>query len=204
MSDTLYLQIDQNVEVTHPHVYLQDVAQLSCSNDKVLNRCRVLPVANLDPGKPGRYVFSVTDLIELIQKKEENLDINAIGEASFIVTYQEETGKSELWAWIKAAVICLATFFGTAFAIMSFNNDVDVTKLFEQIYLQMTGNQSNGFTVLEVTYSIGIGAGVLFFFNHFGRIRIDQDPTPMQVQMRVYEDDVNATVIEKDGKGKEQ
>ena len=87
---------------------------------------------------------------------------------------------------------------------MSFNNDVDVTKLFEQIYLQMTGNQSNGFTVLEVTYSIGIGAGVLFFFNHFGRIRIDQDPTPMQVQMRVYEDDVNTTVIEKDGKGKEQ
>ena len=48
MSDTLYLQIDQNIEVHHPHVYLQDVAQLSCSNAKVLNRCRVLPVANLE------------------------------------------------------------------------------------------------------------------------------------------------------------
>ena len=114
MSDTLYLQIDQNVEVHHPHVYLQDVAQLSCSNSKVLNRCRVLPVANLEPGKPGRYVFSVVDLIELIQKKEENLDISALGEASFLVTYREEAVKRKVWTWVKAVIICMATFFGTA------------------------------------------------------------------------------------------
>ena len=29
MSDTLYLQLDQNIEVTNPHVYLQDIAALS-------------------------------------------------------------------------------------------------------------------------------------------------------------------------------
>ena len=204
MSDTLYLQIDQNVEVHHPHVYLQDVAQLSCSNSKVLNRCRVLPVANLEPGKPGRYVFSVVDLIELIQKKEENLDISALGEASFLVTYREEAVKSKVWTWVKAVIICLATFFGTAFAIMSFNNDVDLTTLFGQIYQQVTGAKSSGFTILEITYSIGIGAGVLFFFNHFGSMKLTQDPTPMQVQMRVYEDDVNTTIIEKVERGKEQ
>lgn len=56
MSDTLYIQTEQNVEVHHPHVYLQDIAKLSCSNAKILNRLRVMPVANLDPDKPGRYV----------------------------------------------------------------------------------------------------------------------------------------------------
>ena len=50
MSDTLYIQTEQNVEVHHPHVYLQDIAKLSCSNAKILNRLRVMPVANLDPG----------------------------------------------------------------------------------------------------------------------------------------------------------
>ena len=44
--------------------------------------------------------------------------------------------------------------------------------------------------------SVGIGLGVLFFFNHFGRKKITQDPTPMQVQMRLYEDDVDTTIIE--------
>ena len=34
MSDTLYLQLDQNIEVTNPHVYLQDIAALSMSDPK--------------------------------------------------------------------------------------------------------------------------------------------------------------------------
>ena len=42
MSDTLYLQLDQNIEVTNPHVYLQDIAALSMSDPKILNRLRVL------------------------------------------------------------------------------------------------------------------------------------------------------------------
>ena len=63
MSDTLYLQLDQNIQVSHPHVYLQDVAKLSCTDSKILNRLRVMPVINLPPDKPGRYVMSVMDLI---------------------------------------------------------------------------------------------------------------------------------------------
>ena len=38
--------------------------------------------------------------------------------------------------------------------------------------------------------------GVLLFFNHFGHLKLSDDPTPMQVQMRTYEDDVNQTLIE--------
>ena len=48
----------------------------------------------------------------------------------------------------------------------------------------------------EVTYSIGIGVGVVLFFNHFGRRKLTQDPTPMEVEMRTYEDDVDTTIIE--------
>ena len=36
----------------------------------------------------------------------------------------------------------------------------------------------------------------LLFFNHFGHLKLSDDPTPMQVQMRTYEDDVNQTLIE--------
>lgn len=64
MSDTLYLQLDQNIEVTNPHVYLQDIAALSMSNPKILNRLRVMPVIVLDGTKPGRYVMSVSDLLK--------------------------------------------------------------------------------------------------------------------------------------------
>lgn len=69
MSNTLYLQLDQNIEVTNPHVYLQDIAALSMADAKKLNRLRVMQVMVLDPAKPGRYVMSVSDLLKMIQKQ---------------------------------------------------------------------------------------------------------------------------------------
>ena len=78
---------------------------------------------------------------------------------------------------------------------------MDVSKLFGNIYQMFTGNASNGFTVLEITYSIGIGIGVVFYFNHFGRRKLTQDPTPMEVQMRLYEEDVDTTIIEEEERG---
>lgn len=196
MSDTLYIQTDMNVEVDHPRVYLQDVAKLSGSNSKVVDKCRVLPVMDLTAGQPGRYVISMIDIIHEIQKKDPDLEVTHIGEPSFIVTYEREKQQHVFFSWVKTAFVCLISFFGTAFSIMTFNTDVDINKLFAQVYEQMTGKPAPGFSILEITYSLGIGLGVLFFFNHFGSKKLTQDPTPMQVQMRVYEDDVNNTIIE--------
>lgn len=196
MNDTLYIQLDANVEVHHPHVYLQDIAKMSCTNPKLLNRLRVLPVIHLDPQKPGRYVMSVMDLVELIRQKSPDLTITPIGETTFIITYEKAAPQHLLFRYVKIAAVCLASFFGAAFSIMTFNTDADVGTLFSQIYTQVTGKSSSGFTILEISYSVGLGLGVLFFFNHFGHMKITSDPTPMQVQMRKYEDDVNLTIVE--------
>ena len=204
MSDTLYIQTEENVEVHHPHVYLQDIAKLSCSNSKILNKLRVMPVENLQPDKPGRYVISVMDLIKEIQQKEPDLDITTIGEPTFLITYQKEGTVNIVLRWCKVVFVCLATFFGAGFSIMTFNNDVDIPALFEQIYTQVTGQASDGFSILEISYSVGIGLGVLFFFNHFGRMKLTDDPTPMQVQMRLYENDVNTTIMEDNSRNQEQ
>lgn len=88
------------------------------------------------------------------------------------------------------------TFCGAAFSMMAFNNDVDVTKMFGQIYESLTGAESSGFTVLEITYSIGVIIGILTFFNHFGKKKFTVDPTPMEVEMRLYENDIQTTLLE--------
>ena len=38
--------------------------------------------------------------------------------------------------------------------------------------------------------------GIIVFFNHIGGRRITKDPTPIEVEMRVYETDVNKALIE--------
>ena len=196
MNAVLYMQIDANIQIKHPHIYLQDIARLSCSDSKILNRLRVMPVINLKPDAPGRYVMSVMDLVDKIQQKEPDLTVTPLGETDFILTYEKPGSQNLIFHWLKIALVCLITFFGAAFSIMTFNADVDVEKLFQQIYFQVTGQNSSGFTPLEIAYSAGLGLGILFFFNHFGHRKITADPTPMQVQMRKYEDDVNTTITE--------
>lgn len=196
MNAVLYMQIDANIQIKHPHIYLQDIARLSCSDSKILNRLRVMPVINLKPDAPGRYVMSVMDLVDKIQQKEPDLTVTPLGETDFILTYEKPGSQNLIFRWLKIALVCLVTFFGAAFSIMTFNVDADVEKLFQQIYFQVTGQNSSGFTPLEIAYSVGLGLGILFFFNHFSHRKVTADPTPMQVQMRKYEDDVNTTITE--------
>ena len=135
MSDTLYLQLDQNIEVTTPHVYLQDIAALSMSDPKILNRLRVMPVIVLDAEKPGRYVMSVSDLLKKIRKLEPSIDISPIGETDFIITYRISTAKGKLFpVYKKSFLLCLVSFFRLPlFPIMTFNNDVDMGSLFNLV-----------------------------------------------------------------------
>ena len=65
-----------------------------------------------------------------------------------------------------------------------------------QVYELLTGTKSAGFTILEFTYCIGIVIGILTFFNHFGKKRLSVDPTPMEVEMRLYENDIQTTLVE--------
>lgn len=65
---------------------------------------------------------------------------------------------------------------------------------FSVFYLDRT--LPNGKTVLEGTYSVGIFLGIVLFFNHFSHFQISDDPTPLEVQMRIYEKDVNTAIIE--------
>ena len=97
---------------------------------------------------------------------------------------------------VKVVFVSVLSFFGAAFSIMAFNNDVDAPKLFDQIYTQIMGNKPDGFTILELTYSLGLAVGILIFFNHFGKKKFTVDPTPMEVEMRLYENDIQTTLIE--------
>ncbi|UWP60284.1 stage V sporulation protein AA [Ruminococcus gauvreauii] len=204
MSTMLYLQTDKNIRVSSPDVYLKDIANLSCSDPAVLAKMQALKIRTIKEEQYGRYPMAVTDIVKKIQALDSNVDVTHIGEPNFIMTFEDPSKKRRLISVIKIIFVCIVTFIGTAFSIMTFNSDVDIPKLFEEIYVEFTGMEYTGFTVLEISYSIGIGLGAVFFFNHFGKRKLTQDPTPMEVEMRTYEDSVDTTIIEQEErKGKE-
>ena len=72
--------------------------------------------------------------------------------------------------------------------------------VFARFYEQVTGAKSNGMTEIEVCYSIGLAIGIIVFFNHVGKKKNNTpDPTPIQVEMRKYEKDIDTTFIRECG-----
>lgn len=140
--------------------------------------------------------MSILKVIECINREYPNLEVVNLGEADIIIIYEEAHAAGKLVHIIKVALVVLITFIGAAFSIMAFNNDVNTTKLFDQIYELLVGRPSDGFTILEFTYCIGLIIGILVFFNHFGKKRFSLDPTPMEIEMRLYEKDIQTTLVE--------
>lgn len=196
MSDILYLKIDKNVQARSTPVTIGEIASVSCASKPVENKIKVMRLPTQVIQGPGRYVFCVLDVIEAIHTEFPSLEIENLGEADFIITVEKENKVSDLMSWAKTALLCLLSFFGAAFSIMAFNNDINITKLFGQLYEIFTGQQSNGFTLLEISYSVGVGLGILVFFNHFAKNKGKSDPTPLEVEMRTYEDEIDTTLIE--------
>ena len=192
-SETIYIKAGRNTEVKKPDITLGEVLEITCVNPSMEAKVRSL---RLLKGINGRVTVSVLKVVSMIQEVYPNADVQSIGEPDFIVTYEEPGKASRFMQSIKVVFVSVLSFFGAAFSIMAFNNDVDAPKLFDQIYTQIMGNKPDGFTILELTYSLGLAVGILIFFNHFGKKKFTVDPTPMEVEMRLSENDIQTTLIE--------
>jgi len=148
-------------------------------------------------------VISVLDIIEKIHKSYPALEVVSVGAPDFVVRYEPVSEKCGA-QFVKTAFLCVVLFFGSAFTIMTFIQDVSVGEVFDRFYMRVTGTIPAEVTSLEVGFCVGLAVGIIFFYNHIGRKKITDDPTPIQVQMRKYEQDVDNTYIENSSRrGKE-
>ena len=197
MADTvIYIKADQNAEVMEPQVCVKDIASVYCQDKNVCARIKALRVHQFCDKGRKREVISILKVIELIEKECPRALVESVGENATLIEWIKADRHKGLVQWIKLVFVAAVSFFGTAFTIMAFHNDISINKLFARIYEIVTGVSPDGYTILEIAYSVGLAAGIIVFFNHIGGRRITKDPTPIEVEMRVYESDVNKALIE--------
>lgn len=204
----LYLKIDRNSCVNHPKVLLSDVAKIECENEALLRKVKQLPIYNFEGTAKGQskhttVSVSILKVIQLIHGICSGVIVVNEGETDFVIEYQNNQKKHDILDKIKIVVLCVIVFFGSAFSIMAFNNDVSIPELFDQFYYQVMGVEASGINALEVSYCVGLTLGIMVFFNHVGKKKITADPTPLQVEMRKYENDLDMTFIENASRGEQ-
>lgn len=204
----IYLKAEQNVKVTDKKVYLGDVFKVTCSDKLLLTKLKLLLIYDFNEGKNGniasknnkkkenRAVISILKVIQMIHNEWEDAQIVSLGENDIIIEFIGDKRPKPALDILKIVFVSLICFFGTAFTIMAYHNDINIIGLFERIYEYFGLQYNGGLGTLEIGYSLGLGAGIIIFYNHVGKRKITKDPTPLEVEMRIYETDVNKTLID--------
>ncbi len=197
MEEILYVKIPHNIPVSKETITFQDIATLYCTNKKIVQNLNNKVFYTLPKTNKQKYMFTITKVYEGIHKIYPNIVIENLGERDFIVDFElpDKKEKGKIWEYTKAAFVSLIVFFGAAFTIITFNEDVSVGEVFDKVYRLIMGVEKQGGSLVELGYAVGLPVGILVFYNHFRRKDIKNDPTPIQVEMRTYEDQVNKALI---------
>ena len=193
---TIYLKMDAKIKLQKDVVRIGDLGKIYCEESAVINKIKTLQVYRFQKTDKSRCVIGVLKVIQLIHQKYPGYTVDIVGETETIV--EQITGKSKpLWMdYVKIALVSLVCFFGTMYTIMSYHNEISIVDLFDKTYTLVTGMESDGFTALEASYSIGLSVGIIIFYNHIGKRKLTPDPSPVTVEMRTYEDQVNRSLVE--------
>lgn len=203
MSKVLYLKAEQSVEVSKRDVTIKDVAKLECTEQSMLNRLNTEKLFTMKREKGSRKVVSVLFLVEKIHEIYPDLEVQNLGESDVVVSYHEKKQSKSLEI-LKISFVSAVSFFGSMFAMMTFNEDVSTRETFDKLYTWVMASEPPGISILEITYSIGVSVGIIVFFNHIGKKYITNEPSPVEVEMAGYEQQVNQTLIKQvSRKGKE-
>ena len=182
----VYLQLAENVLAEQRKVRIKDVSKVVADNPDLKNKIEKLVLMNFSTGSKGQQVISILDIIEEIKKNcDEEVSITNLGQPNVVVYYKT----------FKFILLCLIAFFGAGFSIISYNSDVNLLGQLDLLQNVFTGGSESGAAIGAVSYSIGLFIGIIIFFNHGTNKKFTDDPTPLQVQMRQYEQEVNQTII---------
>lgn len=194
MADILYLKLSESCLAEKRKVKIKDVATVMSKNPDLKYGVEKLELMNFS-GSKEQQVISVMYILEVIHENFADCLVETLGATDVVVYYRTYDTSDNVKQFLKFLMICLIAFFGAGFSIMSYNSDVNMAGQLDVMQNIFVGQDADAFPVAGIAYSLGLFIGIIVFFNHGVKKKFSDDPTPLQVQMRQYEQEVNQTVI---------
>ncbi len=192
LEKTVYIRMRNRV-LAKPEesIYLMDIAQI-IAPETVIPELKKLIVHQISLKDKNIVIIDVMKVIRLISGLLEDVDVQTIGPAQTIV---EVILKKKQMSFPFFILIWFLLFFGSAMAIMNFHDDVSMRSVQEKLYKIITGVEDSKPWIFQIPYSIGLGLGMILFFNHVFQKRINEEPSPLEVEMFNYQMDLDNYVI---------
>ncbi|MBP3622297.1 MAG: stage V sporulation protein AA [Lachnospiraceae bacterium] len=196
---TLYFALEQSILVASRKVHIEDIATIYCRNKDFYHQVAKLEVTTMPDGEQSQVVVTAMKIIQLISNLSDKIHIESIGNPETIIYYKNLKDGSKTKSKLKAVFLMVLAFIGTGYSIMTYNEEVNTRDLLFNIYELFTKESATANNIHVnlglIAYSVGLTLGMIIFFNHGINRKNTDDPTPLQVQMRLYEQEVNECII---------
>ncbi len=190
----IYIQLKNRLSVPKGRgVMLRDVAYLIAEPQW---REPLYSILLLQPEQSDGNLILI-DLLTIIPRIQELLpdaDIQPIGEGRTIVQIEgpAEARKPSVALFV---LVWLLLFFGSALTIMNFHADVNMQEVHIRVVEMLTGRRDEHPYMFQIAYSLGIGFGMVIFFNHLFKKKWNEEPTPLEVEMFLYQKNIDHYVV---------
>jgi stage V sporulation protein AA len=192
MEGIVYIRLRHRVQVkSESLVNLGQLAQI-IAPEGVLEDLKRINIHQVTPSDKNIIVIDVMTVINSISVNHPYLDIQTIGPVQSIIEVIYEKKKISLPLFIG---VWLLLFIGAAMAIMNFHEDVSMRQVHQTLYHFITGEEDPHPLLFQIPYSFGLGLGMILFFNHIFRKRLNEEPSPLEVEMFNYQQDLDQYVI---------
>src|SRR5699024_18549 len=96
--------------------------------------------------------------------------------------------------FIYISLVWVLLFIGTAMTIMNFHLDVGMQDVQQKLHLLFTGKENEFPLLIQIPYSIGLGLGMIIYLNHWFKTRINDEPSPLEIELYNYEVNIDEYV----------
>ncbi|MBO8163078.1 MAG: stage V sporulation protein AA [Brevibacillus sp.] len=197
MTEPLYLRLRKRLSVKPGAVItIGDICQLYIDGRQE-KRIASLPIYRVKPEDGDMIIIDIMQVIEKLRTVFPELALEIQGAAQIIVEVDRPRKTPNLFL---VACAWIVLFIGSGLAIMNFHTDVSMPEVHQRLYQLITGEQNRQPLLLQVPYSLGIGLGMVLFFNHLFRKRINEEPSPLEVELFLYQQNLDQYYLHHENK----
>ncbi|CQR46742.1 Stage V sporulation protein AA [Paraliobacillus sp. PM-2] len=191
MQNNLYMRLKKYVYIKPPQaITVRDVAFLT-GPEELVSSCNQIIVQHQTKAADKIRVIEALTIIQIIQQYFPNVDIQLLGPNQCIIHKSKKKQTSKL---MLVLLVWLLLFIGSAMAIMNFHYDVSMQSVQQRLHYLITGEEAEFPLWLQIPYSIGLGLGMVLFFNYLFKKRLNDEPSPMEIEMYKYQQDIDQYV----------
>ncbi|MBW5446702.1 stage V sporulation protein AA [Cohnella sp. CFH 77786] len=192
-SSVVYVRMRRRIVVPPDSVItLGQVARLVTESGHE-QQLRRMPLHRVRPEDGSMLVIDMLQVVKAVREALPGMTVETFGEPHVLIEVAPASeGKPRL---ILLSLAWLMLFFGSGMALMNFHADVNMPAVQRRITELIVGRQERHPWLFQIPYSLGVGLGMLLFFNRLLRKRRSDEPNPLEVEMFMYQENVNHYII---------